>query len=65
MNDFDIPPSGRSLEHEEQIRRLEQMLEEGLDDLKAGRVVSRDEMRREIDALFAERAAKHSLPKRA
>ena len=65
MNDLDMPPSEHSPEQGEQIRRLEQMLEAGLDDLKAGRVVSRDEMRREIDALFAEHAAKHSLPKRA
>lgn len=61
MNDIDMPP----LKQEDQILRLEQMLHEGLDDLKAGRVVSRDAMRREIDALFAEHAAKHSLPKRA
>ena len=65
MNDVDIPPSKRSHEHGEQIRRLEQMLNEGLDDLKAGRTLSRDEMRQEIDAIFAEHAAKHSLPKRA
>ena len=65
MNEFDPPPSERSPEHGEQICRLERMLDEGLDDLTAGRTISRDEMRQTIDAMFAAHAAKHSLPKRA
>jgi hypothetical protein len=40
---------------DEQIRRLEKLLDEGLDDIDAGRTVSRDEMRREIEALLAGR----------
>ena len=65
MDELDTPRTERSAEHEQQIHRLEQLLNEGVEDLKAGRTVSRDEMRREIDAMFAERAAKHSRPKRA
>jgi hypothetical protein len=65
VNKLDTPHPERSVEQAEQIHRLEQMLDEGLEDLSAGRTVSRDEMRREIDAMFAEHAAKHSLPKRA
>jgi hypothetical protein len=65
MNEFVSPPAKRSQEHGEQIHRLEQMLNEGLDDLRAGRTVSRDQMRQEIDSIFADHAAKHSLPKRA
>ena len=65
MNAFDPPPSERSPEHGEPICSLERMLDEGLDDLTAGRTISRDEMRQKIDAMFAAHAAKHSLPKRA
>ena len=65
MDEFDPPYPERSAEQEQQIHRLEQMLNEGVADLKAGRTISRAEMRREIDAMFAEHAAKHSLPKRA
>jgi hypothetical protein len=64
MNGFETPFTEQSAEDRGALDRLEQMLNEGLDDLKAGRMVSRDEMRREIEAMFAEHAAKHSLPKR-
>lgn len=65
MNESDTPHADRAAEHAEQIHRLEQMLDEGVADLRAGRTVSRAEMRRAIDAMFAERAAKQSRPKRA
>jgi hypothetical protein len=58
-------PAEHSAEYREELHRLEQMLNEGLDDLKAGRTVSRDEMRREIEAMFSEHAARCSVPKRA
>jgi hypothetical protein len=41
----------------DQLRRLEQLLDEGLDDLDAGRMVSRDQMRGEIETLLATRKA--------
>ena len=65
MNGFENPSAEQSAKDREALDRLEQMLNEGLDDLKVGRTVSRDEMSREIEAMFAEHAAEHSLPKRA
>jgi hypothetical protein len=40
---------GRSAE----LAELERMLNEGIDDLDAGRTVSREESRREIEKLFS------------
>jgi len=40
-------------DEEIETKRLEQMLDEGLDDIDAGRVVSRAEARREIEAMFS------------
>jgi hypothetical protein len=49
------PTSGSDETAEAQLRRLEQLLNEGLDDVDAGQTVSRDEVRREIEALLAAR----------
>lgn len=38
-------------------RRLEQMLDKGLDDIDAGRVISQAEARREIEAMFSAQEA--------
>jgi len=65
MHEVDSPPAERSGEYREELDRLEHMLNDGSDDLKAGRTASRDEMRREIEAMFTEHTAKRSAPKRA
>lgn len=51
MNKLDTRHPERSAEQEEQIHRLEQMLDEGLEALSGGRTISRDEMRRKIGAI--------------
>jgi hypothetical protein len=54
-----LPPLAElDAESQAQIRRLEHLLDEGLDDLDAGRTVTRDALRREIEALFAAHEAK-------
>jgi hypothetical protein len=40
-------------DEERETKRLEQMLDEGLDDIDAGRIVTGIESRREIDAMFS------------
>lgn len=55
MNDPSNPASARDSARTEEIERLEQMLNEGLDDLDAGRTVSRDESRLEIEKILGPR----------
>jgi len=61
MNDFEKPITDRRRESLEQAKQLERMLDDGLDDIEAGRTVPRDEIRREIEAMFsAHQASKTS-----
>jgi hypothetical protein len=61
MDESKAPPPEQ--EREAEIKHLEQLLNEGLDDLEAGRTVCRDEMRRDIQAIFSAHEAKQNSPK--
>jgi hypothetical protein len=63
MDDSKTPAPGGDREHADEISRLEQMLNEGLDDLEAGRVISKDDMRRKIEGIFSAHQAKQTTPK--
>jgi hypothetical protein len=64
MDDSKGPLPQRDPEREAETKHLEELLNEGLDDLASGRTVSRDEMRREIEAIFSAHKAKQTGPKR-
>jgi hypothetical protein len=56
MDDVKHPspvPAERDPEHQAEVRRLEQMLNEGLDDLDAGRTVAGDAVYRRLKAKIA------------
>jgi hypothetical protein len=53
MQDGRQPPQGDGAKSPARRTELENALNEGIDDLQAGRTVSREESRREIEAVLA------------
>jgi predicted transcriptional regulator len=52
MQDGSQPPRGKSAGRPARQTELEKALNEGIDDLDAGRTVSREESRRELEAVL-------------
>jgi hypothetical protein len=64
MDDVKHPPAKPDGDRPADIAEVERMLDEGIDDLDAGRTVSREESRRRIETLLASSRHKSTIPPR-